>query len=39
LVTVEGLLVEQTHRLDDGTLLVDIPTKLDRPTTVTLRVQ
>lgn len=39
LVTVEAQLVEKTTRLEDGTLLVDIPTKIDRTTTVTLRVQ
>jgi hypothetical protein len=39
LVTVEGQLVEKTVRLEDGTLLVDVPTRIDRTTTVTLRVQ
>jgi hypothetical protein len=39
LVTVEGRLVEQVLRLDDGTLLVEIPAKMTRPTTVNLRIQ
>jgi len=38
LVTIEGKLVERTRRLDDGTLLVELPT-LARPTTVNLRVE
>lgn len=39
LVTVEGRLVEKTLRLPDGTLLVEIPGKIDRATTVNVRVQ
>lgn len=39
LVTVEGRLVEQTVRLSDGTLLVELPVRIDRPTMVNLRVQ
>jgi hypothetical protein len=39
LATVEGRLVEQVTRVEDGTVLVEIPTKIARPTTVNLRVQ
>lgn len=39
LVTIEGRLVEQTARLKDGTLLVELPGRIDRATTVSLRVQ
>jgi hypothetical protein len=38
LVTIEGKLVERTTRLDDGTLLVELP-GLSRTTTVNLRVE
>jgi hypothetical protein len=39
LVTIEGRLVEQMLRLPDGTLLVQIPAKIGRPTSVDLRVE
>jgi hypothetical protein len=39
LVTTEGRLVEKTVRLEDGTLLVEIPTVIDRPTTINIRTQ
>lgn len=39
LVTVEGRLVEQTLRLEDGTLLVPLPLRIERNLTVNLRVQ
>ena len=40
LITVEGQLIEdRAVRLDDGTWLVELPVKMDRPTTVNLRVQ
>ena len=39
LVTTEGRLVETTVRLEDGTLLVEIPTVIDRPTTINIRIQ
>ena len=39
LVTVEGKLIEKTTRLSDGTLLVLVPTKIDRTTTISVRVQ
>lgn len=38
-VNVEGRLVERTVRLDDGTVLVEIPGPIDRATVVYLRVQ
>jgi hypothetical protein len=39
LVTVEGHLVENPLRLEDGTLLIEIPSKIDRPTQVNIRIQ
>jgi len=39
LVTVEGRLVDRGERLPDGTLLVELPVRIDRPTVVNLRVQ
>jgi hypothetical protein len=39
LVTIEGRLIENTLRLQDGTLLVQIPARIERPTTVDLRVE
>jgi hypothetical protein len=39
LVTIEGRLVEQTLRLSDGTLLVQIPARIGRMTSVDLRVE
>lgn len=39
LVTVEGALVENVLRLDDGTLLVEVPGRLERPVAVNVRVQ
>jgi hypothetical protein len=37
-VTVEGRLVEKCVRLSDGTLLVEIPSTIGRPTTVDVRI-
>jgi hypothetical protein len=39
LVTVEGRLVENSVRLSDGSLLVELPVRFDRPTTINLRIQ
>ncbi|HVT87523.1 MAG TPA: hypothetical protein VHD56_01615 [Tepidisphaeraceae bacterium] len=39
LVTIEGRLIEKTFRLDDGTLLVEVPARIDRSVTVNVRVQ
>ena len=39
LVTIEGRLIDQVLRFDDGTLLVEIPGKIERPTEISLRVQ
>ena len=39
LVTVEGRLLEKTVRLDNGTLLVEIPARIERPTTISFRAQ
>lgn len=39
LVTVEGSLVERTARQGDGTLVVELPLRIDRPVTVNVRVQ
>jgi hypothetical protein len=39
LVSVEGRLLESAQRLDDGTLLVRVRARLDRPTAVSVRVQ
>lgn len=39
LVTIEGRLIEQTQRLSDGTLLVDLPIKVERAVTVNIRIQ
>lgn len=39
LVTVEGRLIDRGERLPDGTLLVELPVRIDRPTIVNLRVQ
>jgi hypothetical protein len=39
LVTMEGQLVDRMIRLDDGTLLVELPARIERPTTVQFRVQ
>src|SRR5262249_4403632 len=39
LVTVEGRLIERILRLEDGTLLAEIPARIDRPTEVNIRVQ
>ncbi|MBC8107616.1 MAG: hypothetical protein H7Z14_13580 [Anaerolineae bacterium] len=39
LITVEGRLVDRSERLPDGTLLVELPVRIDRPTIVNLRVQ
>jgi hypothetical protein len=38
-VTLEGRLVEHTLRLEDGTLLADIPAMIERPTTVDVHVK
>ncbi len=39
LVTAEGRLVEKMTRTDDGTLIVELPLKIEKPTTVNLRIQ
>jgi hypothetical protein len=39
LVTIEGQLVERTLRLDDGTLLIALPGKIERPTSVNVSVR
>jgi hypothetical protein len=40
LVTIEGRLVEQPGvRLPDGSLLIELPVRIDRPTSVNLRLQ
>jgi hypothetical protein len=38
-VTIEGRLVEGPERLPDGTLLIDIPARVNRPTTVSVKIQ
>ena len=38
-VTIEGRLVEGHERLADGTLLIDIPARVNRPTTVSVKIQ
>jgi hypothetical protein len=38
-VTIEGRLVERTMRLEDGTVLADIPAVIERPTTVDVHVK
>jgi hypothetical protein len=39
LITIEGRLVERSTRLDDGTLLVELPARITRPTLVAIRIQ
>jgi len=39
LVTIEGQLVEESVRTAEGTLLLELPTPLQRPTTVNVRVK
>lgn len=39
IVTVEGQLIDGTQRLDNGTLLVEIPAKIERSTNVTVHVE
>jgi hypothetical protein len=39
LVTIEGRLVEQSTRLKDGQLLVELPARITRATLVTVRIQ
>jgi hypothetical protein len=39
LVSVEGKLIENTTRLEDGTLLIDVPAKINRATTISVNVQ
>lgn len=39
LVTLEGRLIETVYRLEDGTLLVEIPARITRPTQVNIRIQ
>jgi hypothetical protein len=39
LVTLEGRLVEQSTRTSTGTLLVELPAKIDRPVTVNVRIE
>ena len=36
---IEGRLIERSVRLPDGTLLVELPGRIDRPTMVNLRIQ
>jgi hypothetical protein len=38
-VTVEGRIIDQVVRLDDGTVLIEIPARLDRPSGVGVKVQ
>ena len=38
-VTIEGRLVHEHERLDDGTLLIDIPARVNRATTISVKVQ
>jgi hypothetical protein len=39
LVTVEGRLIEDVTRLEDGTLLIDIPARVNRATTLYVKLQ
>jgi hypothetical protein len=39
LVTLEGRLIEQSTRTSAGTLLVELPAKIDRPITVNVRIE
>jgi len=39
LVTLEGRLIEQSTRTSSGTLLVELPAKIDRPVTVNVRIE
>jgi hypothetical protein len=39
LVTLEGRLVDQTARTSSGTLLIELPAKIDRPVTVDVRIE
>ena len=39
LITVEGQLVSESTRLSDGTLLVELPVRIERATTVNVRVE
>ena len=39
LVTVEGRLIDQTSRLDDGRLLLELPVRIDRPTIINVRIE
>jgi hypothetical protein len=39
LITIEGRLVEQSTRLADGQLLVELPVRITRATLVTIRIQ
>lgn len=39
IVNIEGRLVEHVTRLEDGTLLVQIPAQIDRPTSISVHVQ
>lgn len=38
LANLEGRMVERLVRLDDGTLLMELPARIERPTTLSLRV-
>lgn len=38
LANLEGRMVERMVRLDDGTLLMELPARIERPTTLSLRV-
>jgi hypothetical protein len=39
IITLEGRLIEQSTRTSTGTLLVELPAKIDRPVTVNVRIQ
>jgi hypothetical protein len=39
LITIEGRLIEQSMRLEDGTMLIELPGTLNRATTVNLRLE
>lgn len=39
LVTMEGQLIQNAHRLENGNVLIDLPARLTRPTLVNVRVQ
>jgi hypothetical protein len=39
IITLEGRLIEQATRTSSGTLLVELPAKIDRPVTVNIRIE